>query len=108
MLRFENPFSAPASEYFAVCFCLLSGVARFRAFWLSFDWRRVGAFHYFEYRFTHDADAWWSEEAGQEQRRQVMIAANMNALPSLPALSWSDHPRRPKRPLPGTGVACGA
>lgn len=32
----------------------------------------LGLFYYFEYRFTHDADAWWHEEAGQEQRRQVV------------------------------------
>ncbi|MBM3124024.1 MAG: hypothetical protein FJZ87_03010 [Chloroflexi bacterium] len=31
----------------------------------------LGLFHYFDYRPTHDADAWWSESATQEQKHAV-------------------------------------
>ena len=33
-----------------------------------------GLFHYFDYRSTHDVDAWWSESATEGQRQDVIHA----------------------------------
>lgn len=32
----------------------------------------VGLMHYFEYRLTHDVDAWWAVDATGEERRQIV------------------------------------
>ncbi len=52
----------------------------------------LGLFHYLEYRFTHDADAWWREEAGQVQRRQVVqvIETVLQSFGQVRTRKWGD------------------
>ncbi len=52
----------------------------------------LGLFHYLEYRSTHDADAWWQEEAGSEQRQQVIhvIETALQQFGATRTRTWGD------------------
>src|SRR5713226_9275569 len=57
------------SEYARVCLEALStgGYGSYLSLGAAF-----GLKHYFEYRTTHDVDAWWVEPASVEKRQQVI------------------------------------
>jgi len=80
---------ANISPYASACFRALreSGLSGY----LSIG-GALGLFHYFEYRFTHDADAWWHAEAGQEQRRQVVqvIETALRSFGQTRTRKWGD------------------
>lgn len=41
----------------------------------------VGLMHYYEYRTTHDVDAWWISSTGQAERQEVMSLLEMTLSP---------------------------
>jgi hypothetical protein len=59
------------SEYAEACLLALSaqGIGREISLGGAF-----GLAHYYEYRLTHDVDAWWMPEATAEERQQVVQA----------------------------------
>ncbi len=51
-----------------------------------------GLAHYFEYRTTHDVDAWWIEPAGQEIRQRVVrvLEEALRRFGSVRTRAWGD------------------
>jgi len=51
-----------------------------------------GLLHYFDYRPTHDVDAWWVPSATAENRRQVIrvIEATLQPLGQVKTRAWGD------------------
>lgn len=52
----------------------------------------LGLMHYLDYRPTHYADAWWSSEATEEQKQQVMavLEASLRPFGEVRTRTWGD------------------
>jgi hypothetical protein len=52
----------------------------------------IGLMHYFEYRSTHDVDAWWSPSVTQSERRVIttLLEATLAPLGEVRTRMWSD------------------
>lgn len=52
----------------------------------------VGLLHYFDYRSTHDVDAWWTSAASEQDRHQVVevIETVLRASGQVITRSWGD------------------
>ena len=52
----------------------------------------VGLSHYYDYRSTHDVDAWWMPEASEEDRRRVVevIQETLQPLGTVRVRTWGD------------------
>jgi len=59
--------------------------------WLSLG-GAFGLAHYFEYRATHDVDAWWIDAATSEQRQQVIrtLEEVLRAFGTVHTRTWGD------------------
>ncbi|MBI1802669.1 MAG: nucleotidyl transferase AbiEii/AbiGii toxin family protein [Chloroflexi bacterium] len=77
------------SKYAEACLEALSASGHGR--WLSLG-GAFGLAHYFEYRATHDVDAWWLESATHEQRQQVvrLIEGALEKFGVVRTRSWGD------------------
>jgi hypothetical protein len=51
-----------------------------------------GLFHYFDYRSTHDVDAWWSDQTSEKQKRAVVDALTtaLSDFGRVRVRSWGD------------------
>jgi hypothetical protein len=52
----------------------------------------LGLLHYLDYRPTHDVDAWWTESATDEDRRQVIevVETTLRPLGTVKKRAWGD------------------
>jgi len=52
----------------------------------------LGLMHYLDYRSTHDADAWWSPEAGEKERQSVLevVATTLRPFGEVRRRSWGE------------------
>lgn len=52
----------------------------------------LGLMHYVDYRSTHDADAWWSPEASDEQRRALfeVVTTTLRPFGEVRRRSWGE------------------
>ena len=52
----------------------------------------VGLMHYFEYRTTHDVDAWWIDSTSQLERREIVSLLNETLAPfgEVRTRQWAD------------------
>ena len=77
------------SEYALACFDALS--ANNLGQYISLG-GAFGLAHYFEYRTTHDVDAWWVEPVSTEDRQQVIwiLEKTLQAFGQVRTRSWGD------------------
>jgi len=77
------------SEYAEACLLALSDQGLGRKISLG---GALGLAHYYEYRLTHDVDAWWMPEATAEERQQVVRAIQDALRPFGPVQvrTWGD------------------
>ncbi len=52
----------------------------------------VGLFHYYDYRVTHDVDAWWAETVTEQQKRDVVdtLTVALSEFGHVSVRSWGD------------------
>jgi hypothetical protein len=77
------------SEYAEACLLALSGQGLGKAISLG---GAFGLAHYYEYRSTHDVDAWWMPEATAEERQQVaqVIQDALQSFGPVRVRMWGD------------------
>ena len=87
MMRPKRPTSI--SKYAQVCLEFLSNndLARHISLGGAF-----GLAHYFEYRTTHDIDAWWVEPITQEEQHQAiqLVENSLRSFGEVRIRSWGD------------------
>lgn len=51
-----------------------------------------GLFHYYEYRVTHDVDAWWQENVSEEKKQEVVqtLQSRLRKFGSVRIRVWGD------------------
>ena len=87
MLQPHRPQQMP--EHAELCLLALSAQGLGKTISLG---GALGLAHYYEYRLTHDVDAWWMPEATMEERQQVVQAIQDALRPFGPVRvrTWGD------------------
>lgn len=77
------------SEYAALC---LEALSRSGLAGRLFLGRAVGLMHYYEYRTTHDVDAWWIRSTDQRERQEVVALLEGTLAPfgEVRTRQWGD------------------
>ncbi len=80
---------AHLSEYMRVCLNALADQGLGEAISVGGG---LGLLHYFDYRTTHDMDAWWTDSATQSVRREVIrvLEATLASYGQIKTRAWGD------------------